>query len=278
MGHYFPPLTYMGGKIDIGGQNIMEIPYEILRTSILGTGIAYIPQAAMNALNPTLRVSTFVRHILWERDKKITKAQVRKLLLERFELLGLPERVVDAYPSELSGGMKQRVVIAVSTILNPKVLIADEPTSALDVSSQKLVMNMILAMRRLDIVKAVIYITHELPLLRHITDKILVMYAGQIVESGTTEQVIFDPIHPYSKALMSSILVPEENAKDWKITSLPGAPPNLKNRIEGCHFAERCEYATVCPMRKGIEQNIADGRMYRCDMTESKLREVYQHG
>jgi peptide/nickel transport system ATP-binding protein len=280
MGHYFPPLTYQGGEISINGRNIMEITYANLRTEVLGTEIAYIPQAAMNVLNPTLKVCNFVYHIMYERNKKISKQEVLKLLRERFALLGLPERAITAYATELSGGMKQRVVIAVSTILNPVILIADEPTSALDVSSQKLVMKMIKNMLKLGIVKSVVYITHELPLLRHITDDIVVMYAGQFVEQGATEQVIFDPVHPYTKALMGSIIVPEKDVKEWKIEGIPGAPPSLKKRMEGCRFAARCRFGDGCTKRGDVQHIDADGRkrMFRCDLPEAKLREMYRNG
>jgi peptide/nickel transport system ATP-binding protein len=277
MGFYFPPLTYLSGDIEVNGTNIMKLPYEILRKSILGKELAYIPQAAMNALNPTARISKFVYDIMKEHDSSISREKVRALLQERFALLGLPERVVDAYPTELSGGMKQRAVILVSTILNPRILITDEPTSALDVSSQKLVMQMIHKMMKLGIIKSVIYITHELPLLRHITDEIMIMYAGQIVEHGTTGQVIFDPIHPYTKALMGSIIVPEEDAKDWKITGIPGSPPNLKKIMTTCRFADRCRYCGIqCKEHKGLPNSVASqNRFYRCDIGEDKLREVY---
>lgn len=277
MGFYFPPLTYLSGEIAIEGRNIMAMPYEDLRKNILGTELAYIPQAAMNALNPTKKVLHFVRDIVREHCPEKSKEEVQKMLADRFQLLGLPERAMYAYPNELSGGMKQRVVIVVSTILDPKVLIADEPTSALDVTSQKLVMKMMKQMLRLGIVKSIIYITHELPLLRHITDDIMIMYAGQIVEHGTTEQVIFDSIHPYTKALMGSIIVPEKGAKEWQLTGIPGAPPNLRRRIEGCHFAERCRYCgNACPLHAGHENRTeSDGRFYRCDLAEQQLREVY---
>lgn len=277
MAFYFPPLTYLSGEICIEGRNIMALPYEELRRTILGKELAYIPQAAMNALNPTKRVLNFVRDILREHCPEKSKEDVQKMLAERFALLGLPERAMYAYPNELSGGMKQRVVIAVSTILDPAVLIADEPTSALDVTSQKLVMKMMKDMLRLGIVKSIIYITHELPLLRHITDDIMVMYAGQIVEHGTTEQVIFDSIHPYTKALMGSIIVPEEGAKDWKLAGIPGALPNLRHRIEGCRFAQRCRYCgEQCPNHTGQRNRaLSDGRFYRCDLAEAQLREVY---
>ncbi len=277
MGYYFPPLTYLGGQINMGPVNIMELPYEELRKNYLGKELAYIPQAAMNALNPTKKVITFVRDIMREHCPEKTKEEVQTILADRLELLGLPKRAMGAYPNDLSGGMKQRVIIAVSTILNPKVLIADEPTSALDVTSQKMVMKMIKEMLELGIVKSVIYITHELPLLRHITDEIMIMYAGQIVEHGTTEKVIFDSVHPYTKALMGSIIVPEKGAKEWQLTGIPGAPPNLRNQIEGCHFADRCRYCgNLCTLHEGRENHTdSDGRFYRCDIEEQKLREVY---
>ncbi len=276
MGFYFPPLTYINGEINIGETDIMKIPYETLRKNILGKELAYIPQAAMNALSPTLRVINFVQDIVHEHCPELSKDDVVKMLKERFDLLGLPERAMYSYPNELSGGMKQRVVIVVSTILNPKVLIADEPTSALDVTSQKLVMEMMKDMLRLGIVKSIIYITHELPLLRHITDEIMVMYAGQIVEHGTTEQIIFDSVHPYTKALMGSIIVPEKDVKDWNITGIPGAPPNLKYKIEGCRFAQRCKYAgKLCLKHEGTRSITSDGRGYLCDIPENELREVY---
>ena len=196
--------------------------------------------AAMNALNQTRKVSKFVVDILKEHRPDLSKEQMLNLAREKFEFLNLPERVLSAYPSELSGGMKQRTVIALSTLLNPKVLIADEPSSALDVSSQKIVISMLKKMMKEGYVKSMIFITHELPLLRHVADDIVVMYAGELVEEGTTEQVIFDPIHPYTHALMGSIIVPEDGMKAHKLTAIPGAPPNLKRVPPGCRFRDRC--------------------------------------
>ncbi len=126
-----------------------------------------------------------------------------------FETLGLPAEVLQKYPVELSGGMKQRTVIAVSVILFPKVLIADEPSSALDVTSQKMVIKMLRDLMENGFIKSMIFITHELPLLYNVTDDIMVMYAGQIVEKGTAKEAVFDPLHPYAKGLMGSIIVPE---------------------------------------------------------------------
>ena len=142
MGYYFPPLHYMSGDIVIDGRNISGMKPDDVRKSILGTEIAYIPQAAMNALNPTQKIIRFIEDVVHAHDPKADKKVIRELAEKRFAELGLPAKVLDQHAVELSGGMKQRTVIAVSTILNPKVLIADEPSSALDVTSQKMVIKM----------------------------------------------------------------------------------------------------------------------------------------
>ncbi len=277
MGYYFPPLHFGGGEIVIGGTDIMKLPYDELRTKCLGSEIAYIPQAAMNALNPTMRLSSFIYDILEEKRPDLSKAQMKNLALNKFELLNLPARVFDAYPSELSGGMKQRAVIAISTLLNPKVLIADEPTSALDVSSQKAVIAMLRKMLDNRYVHSMIFITHELPLLRHVADDIVIMYAGELVEKGTSEQIIFDAVHPYAHALMGSIIVPEEGMKAQKLDAIPGAPPNLKNVPKGCRFHERCRYCTdACKTGKVGITNLDGGRFFRCIFSEAELREKYE--
>ena len=171
---------------------------------------------------------------------------------------------------------KQRVVIAISTILNPKVLIADEPSSALDVTSQKMVIKMLRDMMEKGYIKAMIFITHELPLLYNVTDDIMVMYAGQIVERGTAKEMVFDPLHPYSRGLMNSILVPEEGTRDNKLIAIPGTPPNLKKPPQGCRFAERCRYASPqCRVSSIPMLDLGDGRAFRCGHSVQHLREVY---
>ncbi len=279
MGYYFPPLRYGSGSIEINGTDIMKLPYEELRVKYLGTEIAYIPQAAMNALNPTRKISRFIIDILTEHRPELTTEQMINIARGKFAFLNLPERVLNAYPTELSGGMKQRTVIALSTLLNPKVLIADEPSSALDVSSQKVVIAMLRKMMRDGFVKSMIFITHELPLLRHVADDIVVMYAGELVEKGTSEEMIYDPIHPYSHALMGSIIVPEEGMKSQKLIAIPGAPPNLKRPPQGCRFAERCAYAEErCRAKKADVSTFGDGRYHRCIFTETELRKKYAGG
>jgi peptide/nickel transport system ATP-binding protein len=278
MGYYFAPLHYTKGDIIIDGMNISGKDPDDVRKNVLGTEIAYIPQAAMNALNPTRKVIKFIEDVIKAHNPKATKQDIHDLARERFEILNLPEETLKKYPVELSGGMKQRTVIAISTILSPKVLIADEPSSALDVTSQKMVIKMIHDLMDLGFIKSMLFITHELPLLYNVTDDIMVMYAGQVVERGSADQMIFDPIHPYSKGLMGSILVPEGGTRELKLTAIPGTPPNLKNPPEGCRFAPRCKY--VKPQCRVYNIELADlggGRTSRCNMGEAELREVYEN-
>lgn len=279
MGYYFAPLHYTSGEIIIDGKNISGMDPDTVRKSILGTEIAYIPQAAMNALNPTQKIINFIEDVIHAHEPKISKKEIHELARERFEALGLPAEVLQRYPVELSGGMKQRTVIATSVILEPKILIADEPSSALDVTSQKMVIKMLRFMMEKGYVKAMIFITHELPLLYNVTDDIMVMYAGQIIEKGPAEKTVFDPIHPYAKGLMGSIIVPESGLKDTKLTAIPGTPPNLKHPPEGCRFAERCPYVTPECRHHSIDWREVDGnRGYRCIFEENHLRKVYQNG
>jgi len=276
MGYYFAPLHYTSGEIIIDGQNISKMKPDTIRKSVLGNEIAYIPQAAMNALNPTQKIIRLIEDVIHAHDPRVSKKVIFDLARKRFEELGLPQSVLDKHAVELSGGMKQRTVIAISTILSPKVLIADEPSSALDVTSQKMVIKMLRNLMDKGFIKSMIFITHELPLLYNVTDDIMVMYAGQIVEKGTAKEMVFDPIHPYSKGLMGSIIVPEAGAREAKLAAIPGTPPNLKKPPAGCRFAERCKYATSeCKVNSVGLRDIGEGRSYRCIIENMKLKEEY---
>ena len=278
MGYYFPPLYYTSGDIVIDGNNISSMKPDDIRKTILGTEIAYIPQAAMNALNPTQKVINFIEDVVRAHYPDTTKKEIYNLAKARFETLGLPATVLEKYPVELSGGMKQRTVIATSVILGPKVLIADEPSSALDVTSQKKVIKMLRDLMEKEIIKTMIFITHELPLLYNVTDDIMVMYAGQIVEKAGAEEAVFDPLHPYAHGLMGAIIVPEEGLRDVKLTAIPGTPPNLKNPPKGCRFAERCRYVMPeCGATSIAMKELENGRQYRCILSESELRERYEN-
>ena len=278
MGFYFPPLCFQHGSIVIDGTDIMQLEYETLRQKYLGTEIAYIPQAAMNALNPTRRIIHFIRDIVREHHAGISDAEIDQKARERFESLNLPVRVLNSFPNELSGGMKQRTVIAIATMLNPKVLIADEPTSALDVTSQKAVIKLLKKLIAQQVVAAMIFITHELPLLSHVADDIAVMYAGEIIEKGAANEVIFDPLHPYSKALMGSIIAPEEGIKTHKLTAIPGAPPNLKQIPTGCRFADRCHYTVDACREQNVPDKTVGFHSYKCIFEITQLKEMDGHG
>ena len=232
----------------------------------------------MNALNPTQKIIRFVEDVIRAHDPKADKKEIRERAQTRFAELGLPKEVLDKHAVELSGGMKQRTVIAVSTILSPKVLIADEPSSALDVTSQKMVIKMMRELMEKGYIKSMLFITHELPLLYNVTDDIMVMYAGQIVERGSASEMVFDPIHPYSHGLMGSILVPEEGTRGTTLTAIPGTPPNLKKPPQGCRFAERCRYATdECHYHSVPEKQFGEGRGYCCRLSVDQLREAYKN-
>jgi len=278
MGYYFAPLHYTSGEIIVGGRNITGMDPDEVRRSILGTEIAYIPQSAMNALNPTRKIINFIEDVIWAHDPSESRKFIHDLARANFLLLGLPEEVLYKYPVELSGGMKQRTVIAVSVILSPKVLIADEPSSALDVTSQKMVIKMLKSLIENGFIKSLVFITHELPLLYNVTDDIMVMYAGQIVERASAREAVFDPLHPYAKGLMGSIIVPESGLRDVKLAAIPGVPPNLKKPPAGCRFAERCKYVrTECRVTSVALYDAGPGRAYRCILTEEALREAYRH-
>jgi len=275
MGYYFPPLYYESGSIIIDGKDITSLEPDTIRKTVLGSAIAYIPQAAMNALNPTRKIIRFIEDVLEAHRPDISKKDIYDLARERFTILNLPEKVLNQYAVELSGGMKQRTIIAISTILNPKVLIADEPSSALDVSSQKIVIKLLHDLMEKGFVRSMLFITHELPLLFNVTDDIMVMYAGEIVERGTAREMVFDPVMPYSKGLMNSIIVPEEGTRGHVLMAIPGSPPNLKHKPSGCRFAERCRYAESECFKASVGEQYggAQGRTYRC---RYKLEELFQ--
>lgn len=277
MGYYFPPLHYTNGEIIIDGRNISGMEPDEVRKSILGREVAYIPQSAMNALNPTRKIINFIEDVIQAHDMHVNKKEIYERARGLFETLGLPAEVLQKYPVELSGGMKQRTVIAISVILFPKVLIADEPSSALDVTSQKMVIKMLKQLLETGFISSLIFITHELPLLYNVTDEIMVMYAGQIVERANAHEAVFDPLHPYSKGLMGSIIVPEKGLRDVQLTAIPGVPPNLKDPPSGCRFAARCKYVrNECRVTSVELRELVSGRAYRCIIPEDELKDIYQ--
>jgi peptide/nickel transport system ATP-binding protein len=208
-----------------------------------GRRVSLLPQRALNSLNPTARIGDYAFDVIRAHDSKLRKREALELAEGRLEQLGLPARVLHNYPHQLSGGMRQRVVTVISTLLNPTVLIADEPTSALDVSSQKALILMLEKMMEEDMLSRIIFISHDLALMSNIADRVAVMYAGEIVELGTTREVVSRPQHPYAKALIGSTLEPDLAQRGTTIHGLPGSSPDMRNPPPGCRFHPRCDYA-----------------------------------
>ncbi len=202
MGLTYPPLYRSSGSVIVSSKDIFTLSREELRVDVLGKKISIIPQGAMNSLNPTRKIKKFAIDVLREHEPELSVNDIEKRLIDRFKAIDLDLSVLDSFPVELSGGMRQRVVIAISTLMNPDVVIADEPTSALDVSTQKSVIIMLKDLMKKGYFGSMIFITHELPLLYHVADNIAVMHNGKIVELGDCEQIIHSPKDGYTQMLM----------------------------------------------------------------------------
>lgn len=240
------PLSLIEGKVKLHTNgNIIELdrlPREELQRNIWGKETSIIPQSAMNALMPTKKIKESIMDVIKTHYDKIEEKEIIDKTQARFEEIGVAKDAIFRYPFELSGGMRQRAVIAVATLLNPRLLIADEPTSALDVSTQKMVLKTIQNLREKGIVKSIAFITHDIATVRQIAEILVVMYAGKIVEISPMEEIIREPLHPYTKGLLYSVVTPEPEVKKRGIYHIPGTPPNLMYPPSGCRFHPRCEY------------------------------------
>lgn len=230
-------VEHYSGSLSLGGKDIMNLPEKEFRRNIRWKKISMVFQGAMNSLNPVMRVGNQITEPL--REEKVPKKDARDRAVMMLELVGLSGDVFPRYPHELSGGMKQRVVIAMALVQNPQLVILDEPTSALDVSIQAQIMNLL---KRLKWEKklSMIFITHDIALASDICDRLGVIYAGEMVETGSLEDVLQKPKHPYTQALLAS--TPRLHG-DTKPSFIPGVPPSLVAMPDGCKFRERCPYA-----------------------------------
>jgi peptide/nickel transport system ATP-binding protein len=238
-----PPLYVKSGTMKLENKTLDLTQNANLPRELRGQLIAVLPQGAMNSLNPTARVRDLAFDVLRAHQPNIKRAEANDRTRERLEQLGLPPRVLESYPHQLSGGMKQRVVTVISTLLNPNVLIADEPTSALDVSSQRSVVNLLKNLLERGVISSIVFIAHDIPLLRNIADRIAIMYAGKLIELGPTKKIVDASQHPYTKALINSILVPEPYIRQKRVEGIEGSPPDLRNPPSGCRFHPRCKFA-----------------------------------
>jgi peptide/nickel transport system ATP-binding protein len=257
------PMNYISGMALYDGQNVFTTPLSELN-KIRYEKISIIPQYAMDAMSPTKKIHVLIKDLLKEHGIGFT-GEIRKKILERFALVNLEEDVLSKFPIELSGGMKQRVIMVISTLLDPELLIADEITSALDVTSQRYVANMIANFRNKKIVKSVIFITHDLSILYEISDRIMVMYAGHIVEIAPTDTIIKSPRHPYTMALVKSLPRPGVRFMEKKLCGIPGYPPSLIEIGEGCRFRDRCPYKTErCIRETPVTEKCAPDHSLAC--------------
>ncbi len=256
-----PPGRIIGGEVVFQGKNLLEYGSKSREIrSIRGAEIAMIFQEPMTALNPVLTVGQQLTEVI-RTHEKTSKREAWKLGVKALEAVGIPdaEARMKNYPFQLSGGMCQRVLIAIAVACRSKLIIADEPTTALDVTTQAQVMELLLSL--VETYKtSIIIVTHNLGLVTRYADRVYVMYAGKIVESGTTEDILMHPKHPYTRGLISC--VPKlDSQKDDELVPIDGAPPKLNDLPAGCAFRPRCPYAReVCassefPQLKSVGEN-----------------------
>jgi peptide/nickel transport system ATP-binding protein len=240
------PGRIVGGQIRLNGNELVGIPESELR-KYRWTELALIPQGAMNSLNPVIKIKEQMADAI-QAHESVDKKELKPRILKLFNDVGLPERVYNMYPHELSGGMKQRVCIAMSIVLNPSVIIADEPTSALDVVVQRVVAQTILEVKeRLGI--SMIMIGHDMGLQAQMVDRVAVMYAGRLVEIGPVENMFKNPLHPYTQLLIEAIPSIAEK-KPLKVTE--GLTHDLRNTPEGCVFQFRCPHLGENCVREAV--------------------------
>jgi len=258
-----PPGIIKEGKVLYRGKDLLRLSEEEFRLYRM-TMIAYVPQGSMNSLNPVMRIRDQFMDMLKDHGLKIKKKELEERLREILSSMGLKTSILDRYPHELSGGMKQRTLIALSLIMNPEILIADEPTTALDVVSQRGVMNILRDLKD-QRGTSIILITHDMAVQAELSDRMAIMYAGKIVEVGPTEEIYNEPLHPYTRLLIESIpsLGDEKPRK-----SIEGIPPDLVNPPKGCRFHPRCPFYIPgkCDTQEPMLIQISSGRSVACHL------------
>jgi peptide/nickel transport system ATP-binding protein len=240
MGLISDPGKIVSGEIEFKGQDLTKLPEREMR-KLRGNEIAMIFQEPMTSLNPVYKIGNQLIEPL-EIHQKLSKKAVREKAIELLKLVGLPraEELLDDYPHQLSGGMRQRVMIAIAMACNPKVLIADEPTTALDVTIQKQILNLMKKLNR-ETGTAIMLITHDLGVVAQMCKRVVVMYGGKVVEEGDVSTIFKNPQHPYTVGLIKS--VPDLRVTKNRLYSIPGNVPKPGSVKTGCYFAERCDRA-----------------------------------
>jgi oligopeptide/dipeptide ABC transporter ATP-binding protein len=273
------PNARIEGTVALDGTNLIEASEAELR-EVRGERIGMVFQDPMTSFNPVYRIGwQIVEAIRAHRD--IGDREARELAVEMLDSVGIPDasRRVDAYPHEFSGGMRQRAMIAMSLALEPDVLIADEPTTALDVTVQAQILDLLARLNR-ERDLATILITHDLGVVAEVADRVLVMYAGRIVEQGTLDEIFYDPQHPYTWGLLGSLTRLDEKRPE-RLPQIPGAPPSLLELDGGCAFRERCPHAfEKCTGMPGLDARLAEAPAHldRCWLTPERKRELREVG
>jgi peptide/nickel transport system ATP-binding protein len=251
-----PPGKIEGGSVRLDGIDLLEVPDDQMRRLRLAT-IALVAQGAMNSLNPVVRVREQIVDAMRDHGEQLSKQAMNARVTSLLEQVGLRPEVADRFPHELSGGMKQRVCIAIAICLRPKIILADEPTSALDVVVQRQVME---TLRRVQeqLGASVILVGHDMGLMAQFVHRLGVMYAGRLVEVAPVEDIFREPLHPYTQLLIASLPSLEDKGK---LRGIPGLPPSLLDRPPGCSFNPRCPHAM--PRCKVIDPPLVEVRPNR---------------
>ena len=254
-------MKHMGGSVTLDGDDL-PIADDGRMNRYRYQRVSLIPQYAMSAMNPTRKIGKMVRDLLGAHDVRYD--DVLPELERRLDLVGLDKGVLDRYPIELSGGMKQRVVLVISTLLDPSLLIGDEVTSALDVTSQKAVARALVEFRDKGFVKSVVLITHDISVLYQVADTILVMYAGHLAEKAPAETIIERPLHPYTRMLIGALPKVGERYDDERLSGIVGRPPSLLDPPSGCRFRDRCPLAFDKCVERPEFREVAPGHQVAC--------------
>ncbi|MEY8393723.1 ABC transporter ATP-binding protein [Lachnospiraceae bacterium 45-P1] len=263
-----PPGKIIGGEVIYKGKNLLKLSEAEMR-KIRGHEISMIFQDPMTALNPVLTVGDQIMEVI-RLHQKVSKAEAMKRAMDMMEMVGIEGGRCNEYPHQFSGGMKQRIVIAIALACNPSLLIADEPTTALDVTIQAQVLDLIDNLKK-KFNTSLLLITHDLGVVAEVCDKVAIVYAGRIVEYGNLESIYNNPKHPYTNGLFGSI--PDFSKKAHRLNPIRGLMPDPSNLPEGCAFAERCPNATdECRKRQPPVVEVEPGHSVRCLMFEKEGR------
>ncbi|CAM5783561.1 MULTISPECIES: ABC transporter ATP-binding protein [Brevibacillus] len=262
MGLVAPPGEVVGGEIWLEGQNLLALSKKELR-KLRGNKLSMIFQEPMTSLNPVFTIGNQLGEV-FRQHRQMDKKEARAHSIEMLEHVGIPnaEKIVDSFPHQLSGGMRQRVMIAMALACNPALLIADEPTTALDVTIQAQILELLKKLNK-EFQTGVILITHDLGVVAEMADRVVVMYAGEVVEQADVFSLFAEPKHPYTKGLLGSLPKLDENREE--LDSIPGSVPNPLDMPGGCAFHPRCPAATEeCKQNKPQLQEVALNHLARC--------------